>query len=699
MLFKRKGHRISVFYEYMLSYFSVLLIAALLGFTLIQKAGKQIEAGYIEQKNHCLEMMKTQIDNLTDGLLRSSYLLAMDDTRRQMIIDPSPYNEFMLKRELKQLKPSNLGGGNLFLCLADSNYVYDGNGKSEIDRYWNAIMGMTGREDMISSWLDLSSSVFVPCVNDDGETQLMFVFPLKYVTWYAGDREAFIVTYFSPYALGNLAKSIRGDIPDDFVVCSNDTPVITSLKNIPEGTLTDLLNGSGFYEINPEYPGLSLTLIAGDNEVLRLKSEYLHKLFLIMLPFMLFGIALVIWHVFRNYKPIRQLANNFETGKGRMKNEILLIGEGIESINRKDSELIERIGEINQELKQILLEDVIDGIRAEKEELAKAGITLDGGICSILCVRGKNENSISGLRAMNGRILYDGVKATWSEKYVSLIIMAPKAENAREIGESILSMVSGFAGIGYFADGENGIRRAFLQALSACREAEMNGNDILIYNSETKGSVDGLLASRYMYLEKAIQGGNAALSLEILNDIRMRIEKMGVAEAKCENFVLLNTLRRCASDLNMKMTSDDLYQAVSSERTDILYAVMDKFTKDMCGEVVRRQTESNLSMQTDIIRYIEEHFADYEISMERICVQFKLSVNSLSHIVKDKTDCTPREYIIKLRMEEAQRLLLQTDESVNSISKKVGYAGASHFIKTFKQYYNITPSQMRGGKP
>lgn len=697
----------SVFYEYILSYVSILMIAALLGVTLIQNAAKRIEAEYLEQKIHRAEMLKTQIDNMTESLIRSSYLLAMDDTRRQVILTPTPYNEYMLIRELKQLKPSDLSGGNLFLCSADDDCVYDVNGKSEKAMYWNAQLNMNGRENELSDWLYLNNCVFMPCRDDDGQTQLLFVYPLKYVTWYAGDRQAFIITHFSPTALQKLERSFKGDMTDDFILFWGNTPVLGTvdadhaedlLKIDPaRSVVTQIVGDRHCVALNPSFPGLRLILIAGNNEILTFKNEYLQKLVLIMLPFLLFGLMLVIWYVMRHYKPIKQLASHFEPAKNQTGNEFQRIGEGIEQIHQKDSELIERIGEIDQELKHMLLEGVINGIRAEKEELIKAGVDMNNGVRSILCAKGADEEGVQALKAQSLCEIGDGVKAVWSEKYTSLVLIAPAAEESGAYAEQIMKKGSIRVGISYFADGENGIRRAFLQALSACEEAEMNGVSTLVYNSESVRNVDGMLVNRYMYLQKAIQGGNAILSAETLSGIRTQIEKHDFAEAKCEQYVLLNTLRRCATELQTKLSADDLFQAVSSERPEVFYDVIGKLLDALCREAARQREEMNLSIQNDVIAYIDAHFADYEISMEGICIRFKLSANNLSHIVKDRTGCTPREYIIKLRMEEAQKLLMETDESVNSISRKVGYAGASHFIKTYKQYYNVTPAQMRGG--
>ena len=55
------------------------------------------------------------------------------------------------------------------------------------------------------------------------------------------------------------------------------------------------------------------------------------------------------------------------------------------------------------------------------------------------------------------------------------------------------------------------------------------------------------------------------------------------------------------------------------------------------------------------------------------------------------------DYVWKLRLEKAKRLLQESDLSIDEISAAVGYANTSSFRRKFKQETGISPSQMRGG--
>jgi AraC-like DNA-binding protein len=56
------------------------------------------------------------------------------------------------------------------------------------------------------------------------------------------------------------------------------------------------------------------------------------------------------------------------------------------------------------------------------------------------------------------------------------------------------------------------------------------------------------------------------------------------------------------------------------------------------------------------------------------------------------------EWIITGRMAQARRLLLHTDERVEAIAERVGYADATHFIRMFRREHGVTPAAWRAAR-
>lgn len=59
---------------------------------------------------------------------------------------------------------------------------------------------------------------------------------------------------------------------------------------------------------------------------------------------------------------------------------------------------------------------------------------------------------------------------------------------------------------------------------------------------------------------------------------------------------------------------------------------------------------------------------------------------------KDKFDSTIHDYITKIRMQRAKKMLIE-NQPVNDVSSQLGYKSVSHFITSFKKFYGVTPKQ------
>ena len=54
-----------------------------------------------------------------------------------------------------------------------------------------------------------------------------------------------------------------------------------------------------------------------------------------------------------------------------------------------------------------------------------------------------------------------------------------------------------------------------------------------------------------------------------------------------------------------------------------------------------------------------------------------------------------KDYIYEKRVQQAEKLLVETDESIENISLAVGYVNKNQFYKLFKEKKGCTPKQFR----
>lgn len=71
--------------------------------------------------------------------------------------------------------------------------------------------------------------------------------------------------------------------------------------------------------------------------------------------------------------------------------------------------------------------------------------------------------------------------------------------------------------------------------------------------------------------------------------------------------------------------------------------------------------------------------------LTRVADQFNLTPNYLSIFFKENAHDTFLNYLTRLRLEEAKRLMRDTRLSITEISERVGYASANSFTRAFKK--------------
>ena len=96
----------------------------------------------------------------------------------------------------------------------------------------------------------------------------------------------------------------------------------------------------------------------------------------------------------------------------------------------------------------------------------------------------------------------------------------------------------------------------------------------------------------------------------------------------------------------------------------------------------------------EAISYIRENYAkDLNMAMvsNHICMNYSL----FSAAFKEHTGVNFVNYLKEIRIAEAKRLLIQTEDKITEIAKQVGFENDKHFMKSFKTACGVSPSEFR----
>lgn len=95
----------------------------------------------------------------------------------------------------------------------------------------------------------------------------------------------------------------------------------------------------------------------------------------------------------------------------------------------------------------------------------------------------------------------------------------------------------------------------------------------------------------------------------------------------------------------------------------------------------------------NIKSYLNENL-EYDISLSAMAKLFNYNPVYLGRIFKKETGMSIKEYVNKKRIDYAKKLL-KNNETVTSISLKVGYNNVTYFNSIFKKLVGITPSEYK----
>lgn len=100
----------------------------------------------------------------------------------------------------------------------------------------------------------------------------------------------------------------------------------------------------------------------------------------------------------------------------------------------------------------------------------------------------------------------------------------------------------------------------------------------------------------------------------------------------------------------------------------------------------------------EVMAYIENNYADEELSLNLLASHVNFSPNHLSMVFSQHTGQTLIKYVTDYRMNKAKELLRCTNKKSSIVSMEVGYKDPHYFSYLFKKTQGMTPTQYRGGK-
>ena len=94
-------------------------------------------------------------------------------------------------------------------------------------------------------------------------------------------------------------------------------------------------------------------------------------------------------------------------------------------------------------------------------------------------------------------------------------------------------------------------------------------------------------------------------------------------------------------------------------------------------------------------RVLEEHLSDENFGIAELCESLEISRTQLYRKLKSLTGQSTSHYIRSLRLNNAKKMLKETDLSVSEVAYKVGFSSHAYFSRVFKEEFGCAPSEIK----
>lgn len=101
-----------------------------------------------------------------------------------------------------------------------------------------------------------------------------------------------------------------------------------------------------------------------------------------------------------------------------------------------------------------------------------------------------------------------------------------------------------------------------------------------------------------------------------------------------------------------------------------------------------------LQLYNDIVDYTTWNRFE-QLKVSQIADHFGYNAKYLSHLFSTIAGVSLKQYIMQQKIEAASFLLTDTNRTINEIALQLGYHDSQHFMKSFKQMTNLTPTEFR----
>lgn len=205
-------------------------------------------------------------------------------------------------------------------------------------------------------------------------------------------------------------------------------------------------------------------------------------------------------------------------------------------------------------------------------------------------------------------------------------------------------------------------------------------------------------------LYHSIQVGDDSLASQILDEL-VNENKKNCLTWEAMQFLtsniastILRAVTHAMRDKDLAMLQKQMVKACSGKNIEVVLKELKMLVKKVCeeirAEVCAEKVTRKTTLYQEVKEYVEVNYVDSTMCVNDIAEKFCIPSAALSKIFKEMEGENLSQYINRVRLVHARELILQ-NKKLEEVAMFCGYGSQRTFLRIFKQYEGVTPSQFK----
>ncbi|MGG1638988.1 helix-turn-helix domain-containing protein [Paenibacillus sp. NRS-1760] len=732
---RMKLGKMSLFYKYLISYALLLILPVLVtGFFVYQYFVGMLQTQVLQSNHGMLEQVRDTMDTQLSEMRNIAIQLS---AKREF--DPEQLGETYAVYEAKE-KISLYAEANTFF----SEVVYKAHGvpllisskstylpsvfhqmylKEQMDYeqfekllaldevHVQAAASLKSEQD--SSWDPyISYSVPVPEIGSSIDTKGMLIYLIK------ENEMKRMLQSFLPYEQSNV------------YIVDQQGELITSLSTnleLPkellhsESELSGIrqLGGEPYYvsRITSSSSGWTYITVVSETQLMKPVDELKYKATIVLALILIIGSSIIYINMHVHYNPLRRLIRivdeKLQQSDGGSRQGLDKLRSAFDYMSTRSMTLENQVELSRPARRQQLLAQLLQGGMGDEEAFRQAceelGIRLRGSY-RVVCMQAHPNDSAPAASCPWRLMVPDEIdmyQVETIQPHRWIWIQEWQEGEAWSDWHKELDAATGMPwtiGVGDKCHELSELPKSYIGALTALQFHLIAGSDRVILPDQLTSGDDKFLAYPARELDMLsfhLKEGDLAQTRRYMENTleQIRARSQSLLTAKYIYFDIVHTILKAVSNEAMHRGIAISYPDIIELTQCTSYSQMDAIvwkTLDEIAPLLEKQEQPGEDMLLQqIIELLHAKYADSQFSIQGMASHFSQSASYLSRYFKEQTGRTVSDYLNGIRIDEAKRLLIETDLTVTDIVQRIGYSDPSSFIRKFKSELQLTPGEYR----